>query len=276
MATRIKKGAQKGVYAAKKQQAELKRLKESSELYRLRFYNVVEKNLDGIIILNRDGIIRYLNPAAVDLFGQRVEVLLGEEFGLPVKGNYTSEFRILNPARGEITVEIRVAETVWRGKDAYLVSLRDITERKNSEKALKQAKDEIEKWNKELEKRVQERTAELKQSQGQLVQAEKMSSAGIIAAGVAHEINNPLAGVLSLLRSYSKEKEPGSEEYNNLKDMVDACEHIATIVKDFSSFARYVKEDFVELNCNEVIESTLSFSGFQLVKKNIRDILETK
>lgn len=249
---------------------ELDTLRRSSERDKARFFNVVGKNLDGIIIVNRDGVITYINPSALDLFGRGIGDLLGEEFGIPVKGNYTTELTILNPARGELFAEMRVAEIEWGGARAYLASLRDITDRKRAEASLKEAKEALESWSRELEGRVEERTRELRQTMGELILAEKLSVAGVIAAGMAHELNNPLSGVLGIIRGHIREKEPGSEEHSDLVRVRDACELMATIIADFSGFTRPSDGGNLEIACNEVIESALTFAAFQLKKKNIR------
>lgn len=145
----------------------------------------------------------------------------------------------------------------------------NITERKKDEIALKKAKQDLENWSKELEKRVEERTKELKETQDQLIQSEKMAAAGVISAGVAHELNNPLAGVTSLVRTYAREKDPETTEYEDFKEMEKACEHMVTIIKNFSTLARPLVAEYEKLNCNELIEGCLSFIAYELRKKHI-------
>jgi len=111
---------------------------------------------------------------------------------------------------------------------------------------------------------------ELRDTQMMLVQSEKLSALGELGAGVAHELNSPLAGVLSLIRTYLKEKDPGSEEYQDLKDMQEACEHMAKIIKDFSTFTRKSTGELTDVNITDVIESTLSFSARQIEKQGIK------
>jgi signal transduction histidine kinase len=70
--------------------------------------------------------------------------------------------------------------------------IRDITERRQAEEALRKAHTELEKFNVELEKKVQERTAALNQKNEQLVEAERLAAIGKMANRVAHELRNPL------------------------------------------------------------------------------------
>jgi len=62
--------------------------------------------------------------------------------------------------------------------------------------SLKESREEIESWNRELKKLVEERTQELRHTQSQLIQSSKMTAIGQLGAGIAHEINNPLTGIL--------------------------------------------------------------------------------
>ena len=157
-------------------------------------------------------------------------------------------------------------------KGEFATVFEDISERKQAEEALINAKNEIERWSGELEKRVQEKTEELEKSQIQLVQAEKLSAMGQLSAGLAHELNSPLAGLLPLLQKYKKTAESGSEAYGDMALMLRASEHMAKIVRDFGSFARKPGKERSELSIEDIIESTLSFSSGELEKKGVEII----
>ena len=66
---------------------------------------------------------------------------------------------------------------------------------------LKKANEEIQSWNIELERKVEERTKKLRMTREQLIQSEKMASMGVLASSVAHEINNPLQGILTYINA---------------------------------------------------------------------------
>jgi signal transduction histidine kinase len=101
---------------------------------------IVSTNPDGIVVVGADGHILFANPATASLFGRPLVNMIGELFGFPVIGGEWAELNI-----GRDTVaEMRAVDIEWHGIPAYLVSLRDITERKQVENALARAKHETE------------------------------------------------------------------------------------------------------------------------------------
>ncbi len=102
--------------------------------------NLIEKNGDGILVVNYDGIVRFVNPAAEILFGSTAESLLGRSFGFPIETGKTADLDILRDG-GEIrTAEMNAVETTWEGEHSYLASLRDVTEQKRISKELEQTR----------------------------------------------------------------------------------------------------------------------------------------
>ncbi|AFZ15012.1 multi-sensor signal transduction histidine kinase [Crinalium epipsammum PCC 9333] len=97
------------------------------------FYNMIATNVDGMIILDTQGVVRFINPAAQAMFGCVAEEILGEKFSYSLTPGKTRELCILRPNGDTPTVEVRVVETTWEGSTAYLASLRDITARKQAE-----------------------------------------------------------------------------------------------------------------------------------------------
>ena len=119
-------------------------------------------------------------------------------------------------------------------------------------------------WAQTLERRVEEKTAELKIAQEQMVQVERMASLGKLAATVAHEINNPLASVVTysklLLRRIARQPELAKQ----LKEQVEVIEAIAgesarcgEIVSDLLLFARRSGSQMEPTDVNEVVSRAL-------------------
>jgi len=106
---------------------------------RASFHNIVEKSADGIVIIDKEGIVQFVNKAAEALFGRKTEDLVGEMFGFPVMGGEVIELDVVRHGREPGIAEMRVAETEWNGQNAYLALLRDITERKCAKEQIENA-----------------------------------------------------------------------------------------------------------------------------------------
>lgn len=128
-----------------------------------RFRRLIEKNADGVLIVDEAGIIRFVNPAAEVILDQPAEALLGQLFGRPLVIGKKTELEIARDGgRLPSVVELRVVEIVWHDEPGYLTSMRDITERKWAERALQEAKHE-------LEATVEVRTRDLRDANDDLV-----------------------------------------------------------------------------------------------------------
>jgi two-component system NtrC family sensor kinase len=141
---------------------------------------------------------------------------------------------------------------------------------------LKRSRDAIEEWTQTLEHRVQERTQELQRIQDQLVRAGKMVALGELAAGVAHEINNPLTGVLtfsSLMLKKVDENNPWKKDLENIVQQTTRCRNI---VRGLLDFARQRKPDKKQWNIHTLIDQTVTLVENQARFQNIKIIKEFK
>lgn len=98
------------------------------------FRNAIANNVDGMVIIDKQGKVLFANGAGQTLFGKQASELEGSEFGFPVATDEFMEIDILRDDGMIATAEMRMAETRWQDKDAYLTLLRDITERKQAER----------------------------------------------------------------------------------------------------------------------------------------------
>jgi two-component system NtrC family sensor kinase len=130
--------------------------------------------------------------------------------------------------------------------------------------ALERANAELVGWAQTLERRVEEKTAELRQAQEQMVRVERMASLGKLAAVVAHEINNPLASVVTyskvLMRRWAARPGQGEETKDNLQ-ILEAIASESTrcgeIVSNLLLFARRTGSRMEPTDVNEVINRAL-------------------
>jgi len=143
-------------------------------------------------------------------------------------------------------------------------------------KNLKNAHEELREWGITLEKRVAERTDALQKAQYQLIQSEKLASLGKLAAVVAHEINNPLAGVLTyiklLLKITIKEPFPLAriKEMRGYLSLMDKeMDRVTQIVKDLLAFARQTKPKIENADVNSILEKSLFLLENKIKLQNI-------
>ncbi|MEW5796153.1 MAG: ATP-binding protein [Candidatus Zixiibacteriota bacterium] len=140
---------------------------------------------------------------------------------------------------------------------------------------LKQSREEIEQYNRTLEEKIIERTQQLEEAQAQLIQSEKMSAIGQLAAGVAHELNNPLGGILGYAQFTLEKLRKNTPERTTPKEIESYVRYVGdielqarrckTIVQNLLRFSRSSRTvEFEEVNINQTLEQTLSFVEHQL------------
>lgn len=143
-------------------------------------------------------------------------------------------------------------------------------------KDLKDAKSEITTWSDQLENRVKEKTKELEQTQKRNIQIEKMASLGQLSATVAHELNNPIAGILTYSKLIQKKlaKEHLTEDekntiLKNLKMMETESQRSGDIVKNMLLFSRQQVVEMKPKDIRNVIESSIDLISHHLQLHNI-------
>jgi two-component system NtrC family sensor kinase len=135
---------------------------------------------------------------------------------------------------------------------------------------LKKADEKLVEWGKTLEQKVDQRTEELRKTQNQLIQSEKMASLGKLAAGVAHEINSPLTGILtysSLLHKAKKDEDPDKEDLEVIVNETNRCK---MIVKGLLDFARQTEPQKVLSDINEVINKSINLISHQASLQSVK------
>jgi PAS domain S-box-containing protein len=143
----------------------------------------------------------------------------------------------------------------------------DITDRKRFEEQLQKANEELA----QSEQALRKSNEELKAAQAQLIQAEKMESVGTLAAGVAHEVKNPLA-ILLMGVNFLTKKFAGHEENVDLvlKEMKDAISRADTITRGLLDFSASRELAFTSHDINDLIRDTLMMVRHELNKNQIQ------
>ncbi|HSP35451.1 MAG TPA: ATP-binding protein [Thermoanaerobaculia bacterium] len=174
---------------------------------------------------------------------------------------------------GDLGVQIEVMSDDELGELAS--SFNDMSTR------LRTAQDELTDFTRSLEERVRQKTAELTRAHQQMIQAEKLTSLGKLAAVVAHEINNPLSGILTYAKLLRKWVDRGESIESRGKEMHDALALIESesrrcgdIVRNLLTFARVAPMNITDFDVNAIIRQCIRLVEHKLELGNITPDLE--
>jgi two-component system NtrC family sensor kinase len=146
---------------------------------------------------------------------------------------------------------------------------------------LREALGEINRAAQELEAKVAERTAQLQQAQRRLLKADRLASLGQLAASVAHEINNPLSGVLNfsalmgrILRDDGIPRERVPEFRGYLERVTEQTARAGRIVSDLLSFSRRSKPQRAPSDLNAIVRTTVGLVSHKLKLLSVEAALD--
>lgn len=244
-----------------------------------RLIAIIESAPNSLIMVDGEGRIRLINSQTEALFGYRRDELIGQNIEVLVPqdlrdqhikdrvayirkpvGRAMGKGRELFAVRkdgAQIAVEIGLNPVSMDGETYVLSSILDISERKKTEH-------ELNEYREHLERLVEARTHDLFQSQEQLRQSERMASVGALAAGIAHEINNPVGAIwlasqnaLEEVSSQHSAEDVGTLLKNTCEKIVRNANRCRLIVKGILQFARQEPSDKWANDINEVIRSAV-------------------
>ncbi len=143
-------------------------------------------------------------------------------------------------------------------------------------RTLRSTREELHLLNQTLEERVKKKSEALKKAQSHLIHAEKMSSLGMLAASVAHELNNPLEGILTYAKLIRKriaseqlDQSQKDEIQAELKMIADETARCGNIVKNLLLFSRNKSGEFKLYDLREIVEQSSKLIGHHLKMNNI-------
>ena len=122
--------------------------------------------------------------------------------------------------------------------------------------ALRKSEEELRGWGRTLEQKVEKRTRELRIAEAETARTEKLASVGLLAAGIAHELNNPLTGVLTFTSLLRKKMPDGSPDADDLDLVIRETKRCAAIIRRLLDFAREKTPEKKFADLNRVIEDT--------------------
>ncbi len=252
---------------------------------RARISAIVETAADGIITIDKDGIIESFNPAAERIFGYSASEAVGEAVSLLTTSTTKDEhLKYWRPGKNGTGADVREVVGIKKGGAGFPMDLavsevhlgeqvlytgivHDITERKRAEQL--QAD-----YNLTLEKEVAERTDELskairnlKMTQNQLVEAEKMASLGGLVAGIAHEINTPIGIGVTLASLLDNDTSALRDSFENnrmkrseLQKFIDKATQSSAMLMTNLNRAAELIQSFKQVAVDQTAEVKRSFA----------------
>lgn len=196
--------------------------------------NAIRKSTSSIILL----ALAFVALAAV-----LVSVLVQRLIYAPLNDLRIGAERL---AEGDLEHEIPVRSTDELGQLAECFN--------SMTHALKKSRNELEEWGNTLEEKVEQATLELQRAQAETARNEKLASVGLLAAGIAHELNNPLTGVLTFSHLVRQELEDGSPEAEDLDLVIQETKRCAAIIRRLLDFAREKTPEKSYADVNGLIE----------------------
>ena len=233
-----------------------RKLRASEERYRALF----EQARDGIgVVRLSDYHLVQANNRACEILGLQQEQCINQDVRnlFPTTtSNATPELMngqasgenelIIQTAKGQsLPVSVSFTPLSTDGDEIMIMSLRDLSMRKKLE-------------------------AEREEMERQLYQSSKMASIGELSAGVAHEINNPLNGIINFAQLLKDEERPRTEfEQQMIDGIIDEGERIAKIVRGLLTFARAETHEFEQVHFADSIKTSIALFGRQFEKDDI-------
>ena len=227
--------------------------------------SIIENMLDGLITMDEHCQIESLNAAATKIFGfeskevvgRQIDVLVHFASSITKDPTYSNEdiiramgtpHEVTGRRKDDSTfpLEISLSQMQLGGKQFLIAMTRDITEEK------------------------------IKKSEA--LRAGQLAAIGEIAAGVAHEINNPINGIINLtqvlLDINESEGKNNAEEMDILKRIIAEGDRISGIVRNLLDFARQRDEIVDEFQIEDVVHDSISLLQYQFNKDGIKPLIE--
>ncbi len=234
--------------------------------------SLIEASLDTLVTIGSDGKITDINSETERITGRTREELVGTDFSnyfTDPENARTGYLKALKEgAVRDYPLELRHADehvtpvlynaSVYRDEAGKVLGVfaaaRDVTEQKKTEEKLKNLLDQ------------------LKGSQAQLIQAGKMGAMGTMTAGIAHELNNPMMGILNFVQYCLKHTSPDDRRYTVLQDAENETKRCAEIVQNLLTFSRMEQEgeeEYTKVSCKMILDRVLKLLSYRVEREKV-------
>ena len=222
-----------------------------------------------IVALNSEGDITLINKRGCEVLGYKEEEIIGKNWF-------------------DLCIPEKIREEVIKTFRKLIAGELDVTEYYENPILTRKGEERIIAWKNTIVRNKAgdivgtlssgEDITDRKRVEAELIRSEKLASVGQLAAGVAHEVNNPLAGILIyiklLLKRYKQKKLQTEETEKQLEKIGRETERCSRIIKNLLDFSRQTEVKLRPVNINKVIEATFSIIGHQISLENVKAEME--
>ena len=274
------------------QNEELRKTQEQLEVEKERYFNLYDLAPVGYITISEVGQILEINLTAATMLGQPRGMLINTYFTQFIPKEY-QDIYYLQCKQNPVSREPSICELQLIGQGGlafwvhlaiialpqmddvteYRIAMSDITDRKKAEEALKQSEQlrlsQIKAANESLELTVELRTRELQETYKKFLHAEKLSAIGRLSASIAHEFNNPLQSIMSILNGLKKRAVLVEEDKELLDAAIVESVRVKDLIRNLQEFNRPSTGKKVLTDMHLILDSLLLLNKHDFHVKNI-------